>query len=108
MNKSENEIEETLKYLKPDKRLTVDPYFYTRLKAKIDEGKKEGDLAKEKWTFGFFKPAFLFIVIILNIISAFYFLNSGAKENDVTSLYYSKLKTVYSNDFNNIFYSNSK
>jgi|GEM_PF-3089854 hypothetical protein len=108
MENSENEIKKTLKYLKPDEQLKVDPYFYTRLKAKIDERRKEGGLAEEKWAFGFFKPAFLFLVIILNIISAFYFMNSNAKENKAKSLYYSELKTEYSNDYNKIIYSNTK
>ena len=107
MNKLENEIKETLKYLKPEKELKIDPYFYTRLQAKINE-KQEEELAETKWSFGFLKPAILVLVIILNIFSAVYFLKSGDKENVMKSVYYSKFIMEYSNEYNYIFNYNSK
>ena len=108
MNKLENEIKETLKYLKPEKELRIDPYFYTRLQAKINEKKKNEDLVEAKWSFGFLKPAMLVLVILLNIFSAFYFLKSGENENEMKSVYYSKFVMEYSNEYNYIFNYNSK
>ena len=64
----------------------------------IKEKKSEKEFENENIKFGFFKPALLFLIILINIFSAVYFLKSNSAENEIRIKYYSKMANEY--DFN--------
>jgi hypothetical protein len=98
MKNIENEIKETLNLLKPEKILTADEYFYAKILTKINEIKNEKEFENENIKFGFFKPALLFLIILINIFSAVYFSKTNSAENEIRIEYYSKMANEY--DFN--------
>ena len=75
--KIEQEVQRTLESFDQAERLKSNPFFYTRLKAQID------NLSTEKrklrgWgsVWGVLKPALLFLIIALNIVTATLFLKN--------------------------------
>ena len=82
--KIEQEVQKTLECINQAERLKSNPFFYTRLKAKID------DLHSQKqkirgWEFawGVLKPGLLLLIIILNIFTAILFLKN--RDNEYSS-----------------------
>jgi len=79
--KIEQEVQKTLESFDQAEQLKSNPFFYTRLKARID------DLSTQKrkirgWEFawGILKPALLFLIIVLNIFTATLFLKNRNSE----------------------------
>ena len=80
--KIEQEVQKTLDCFDQSEQLKTNPFFYTRIKAKIEDlesyGKKP-NLADLVW--GVLKPAFLFGIIVINIFTATSFLKNPGDTN---------------------------
>ena len=75
--KIEQEVQKTMDSFDQAQRLKSDPFFYTRLKAQIDYMNAEKSKVGS-WTFAWaiLKPALLFFIIALNIVTATLFLKN--------------------------------
>ena len=75
--KIEQEVQKTMDSFDKAERLKSDPFFYTRLKAQIDDLNAEKSKV-EGWKFAWaiLKPALLFFIIGLNIVTAMLFLKN--------------------------------
>lgn len=82
----EGEVKKTLELLDQIEEIKPNPYFYTRLQARLKKqeaerkGKTAGIFSWEK-----LRPAFLTVVVVINIISGILFIqenNSSAENRD--------------------------
>lgn len=96
MNKKENiksEIEKTLDMLDHKESLPPNPYFYTRVKQRLNEK------SRKKFTFAaILKPAFFTALIALNLTTAIWYTSSESfNNNSDTNLV---LADIFKSDFN--------
>ena len=79
--KIEQEVQKTLESFDQAERLKSNPFFYTRLKAKIDDLHSQKEKS-QGWEFawGILKPASLLLIIVLNIFTATLFLKNRNNE----------------------------
>ncbi len=80
-DKIEKEVQKTLECFDQAERLTCNPFFYTRLKAQIDELNAHGRQTKG-WEFAWsvLKSVLLLLIVALNIFTASLFLK-GQNDN---------------------------
>ncbi len=75
--KIEQEIEKTLEQFERAERMPGNPYFYTRVQARMDEA----DEAKRRTLIpAALKPVFLGALLSLNILTAVYFLSGNSAQ----------------------------
>ncbi|MBN1350910.1 hypothetical protein JXJ21_15935 [candidate division KSB1 bacterium] len=77
--KIENEIQRTLEQFEHADRLRPNPFFYTRVKARI-EAQTQG--AVQGYVHRVLKPAFLTLLVAVNVITAVFLLNNSATETN--------------------------
>lgn len=67
--KIEQEVEKTLRCFDQPQKLADNPFFYTRVKARIEKRSRQTD--SNLWQFGWkiLKPAFLVLIVVLNIFT---------------------------------------
>jgi hypothetical protein len=65
----EQEVQKTLEQFQKAEQLPPDPYFYTRLKSRLDEKQRMGVKIPV-----LLKPAFLAMLLILNVVTASWYL----------------------------------
>ena len=70
--KIEQEINKTLSNLEKTEPLTPDPYFYSRLKAHLDERHKQQNVFSL-----ILKPTLLIALVIINVSTAFWYFNTN-------------------------------
>ena len=91
--KIEHEIEKTLGMFERKDSIPSNPYFYTRVKQRIDEKSN-----KEFSVFGVLKPAFFTLLVVLNLTTAIWYTSSidstTGTETD------SELVDILKSDFN--------
>ncbi|PKL89390.1 MAG: hypothetical protein CVV23_05525 [Ignavibacteriae bacterium HGW-Ignavibacteriae-2] len=79
MNKKEKidwEITKTLDLLDQKETIPINPYFYTRVRAKLEERHK-----KRKNYFTFLQPAFFVLLFAVNLTTVFWYFNSSETYN---------------------------
>ncbi len=92
--KIREEVEKTLNAFDNIDNLSENPYLFTRLQTKIEESVALNE--KRGFKGIILKPAILFIIVILNIFTGIYFINSGNKTTTVTKQdYFSKISSEY-------------
>lgn len=89
--KIEREIDKTLEQFDKAPKLPPDPYFYTRLQARLNEREKKAGV----WG-AVLKPALLVILLLLNITSATVYLS---QKTDTTNSARQELISLLSEDF---------
>jgi hypothetical protein len=88
----EYEVQKALEQFEKAEQLPPDPYFYTRLKSRLDERQRsEAKLPL------LLRPAFLALLFFLNIISAGWYLSSG--NFDTAAAERQELSTLFASDF---------
>lgn len=96
MNKQEkiqNEIDMTLGLFDKEESLPPNPYFYTRIKQRLNEKSK-----KEFSIFGVLKPAFFTALVALNLTTAIWYTSADAiTSNSGADL---ELVDILKSDFN--------
>ena len=96
MNKNDNvekEIQKTLDMFEQADSLPENPYFYTRVQARLDEGRRE-----KPGLFAVLKPALLAMLFVLNLSTAFWYLGSSNETPQTSSR--QELVEMLSGDFN--------
>jgi len=79
--KIEQEVQKTLEGFDQAERLKSNPFFYTRLKARIDDlHPQKQKIRGWELAWGILKPALLFLIIALNIFTATLFLKNRNNE----------------------------
>ncbi|MFZ5516675.1 MAG: hypothetical protein ACOY90_08560 [Candidatus Zhuqueibacterota bacterium] len=74
--KIEQEIEKTLGQFERAERLPSNPYFHTRVQARLNETPEPS---------GVLKPIFLAVLLTLNILTAVYFIGGGTSQSTARS-----------------------
>lgn len=79
--KIEQEVQKTLEGFDQAERLKSNPFFYTRLRARIEQSDAK-QMQPKGWEFAWrvLKPALLFLIIALNIFTATQFLKNQNNE----------------------------
>jgi len=88
------EVEKTLELLEHAERLRPNPFFFTRVQARIQQKKKKQFW---QWLPVILKPVFLAMLLTVNIITAVYLL--GADKIQTTSSVRSELKNEFAQEF---------
>ena len=95
MNKEEKillEVEKTLNAIDSLPKLESNPFLFTRIKARIsNESIKVGSVEKTEFVF---RPVTIALLLILNIVTAVYFIGFGNNSTTGTSLV-DKMKQEY-------------
>ena len=88
------EVKKTLELLEQTERLKPNPFFFTRVQARIQEKKKE-----PAWQGlpGILKPVLLAILLAMNIFTAVYFLSTNKVKT--SSNVRSELKSEFAQEF---------
>ncbi len=74
----EEEVKKTMDLLNEKESTEINPFFYTRVKAKLDEVENTSAVKEGSYFQLVLKPAFLAVIISLNIVSGYFLL----KEED--------------------------
>ncbi|MGD8780619.1 MAG: hypothetical protein PVH88_16835 [Ignavibacteria bacterium] len=72
--KIEEEVKKTMDLLEEKGSVKPNPFFYTRVKARYDEIKNTSTAKESSYVQLVLKPAFLAVVISLNIVSGYFLL----------------------------------
>ena len=88
------EVEKTLELLEQAERLRPNPFFFTRVQARIREKKKE--LAWQALP-GILKPVLLAILLAVNIFTAVYFVSTNKVKT--SSSVRTELKSEFAQEF---------
>lgn len=91
--KIENEIDKTLGLFDKEESLPPNPYFYTRVKQRLNEKSK-----KEFSIFGVLKPVFFTALVALNLTTAIWYTSADAITSNIGSDL--ELVDILKNDFN--------
>ncbi|MBI9072637.1 MAG: hypothetical protein JEY94_13625 [Melioribacteraceae bacterium] len=91
-NTIEEEIQKTLAQFDNAERLPSNPYFYTRVKQRIDERKKT-----HRTFFAVLKPATLALLLLINVSTVTWYLNGSTTTSVDTK---SELAEILSGDLN--------
>ena len=80
--KIEQEIEKTLEQFERAERLPSNPYFYTRVQARLNKRAE-----KQRWAVvpGLLKPVFLVLLLSFNIATAMYFFRGESTQSAARS-----------------------
>lgn len=89
----EQEIQKTLDQLGKDDGLQPDPYFYTRLSARLRERTRQ----PKSWNL-ILKPAALALLILINIGTIFWYTSSSSGQSTVVDSK-TEMVSLLSNDF---------
>ena len=99
MNKKEKieyEVQKTLECFDQPEQLKSNPFFYTRVKARIEELENYGRKPESsKFVWGILKPALLFSFVAINIITATLFF----KNPDDTSTSREQIINAFAKEF---------
>jgi hypothetical protein len=91
--KISEEVEKTLNAFDHINYLDENPYLFTRLQAEIERSEIKG---KRYLKEGILRPAILLITIVINILTAIYFIDSGSQNSAATrQQYLSKISSEY-------------
>lgn len=96
--KIEQEVRKTLEQFDQAEKLPPDPYFYTRLKSRLDEKQHRGVRFP-----ALLKPAFLALLFILNVLTASWYLSAGSTatqsngRQELAALFASEFRTQQEN-----------
>jgi hypothetical protein len=85
----EQEVEKTMQFLKPMDKLPLNPYFYTRVQAKIDNHRRLREHLIREGLFGsrLWRPALIGIIILLNLTTAILlYINEGTPQDTTATL----------------------
>ncbi|MBU0473795.1 MAG: hypothetical protein KKF62_06485 [Bacteroidetes bacterium] len=96
MNKKENienEIQKTIKQFELKEQLQPNPYFYTRVKSRLEERRNK----PKRFYSSILQPALLTALVALNLSTAIWYFNSNAQYIETNSK--SKLVDIFSEDF---------
>ena len=97
--KIEREIEKTLGCFDTAQRLKADPYFYTRLRARIaDEEKGRRSILRGLFSPNMLRPVFLAVVVLLNLITAAIIFRGHYRTPNTRDRYLSAFAEEYSLD----------
>ena len=77
--KIEQEIAKTLEEFDKVERLPEDPYFYTRMQARLNSREKKNALFPRV-----LRPAIVTLLLLLNIGTAYFYLNTGTSGQTTT------------------------
>ncbi len=72
--KIEEEVRKTMDLLDEKDSTEINPFFYTRVKAKLDEIENKNTVKESGYVQLVLKPAFLALIISLNIVSGYFLL----------------------------------
>lgn len=75
--KIEQEVEKTLEQFERAERLPGNPYFYTRVQARLDESEP---VKRKSLVPAVLKPVFLGVLVSLNVLTAVYFLSGSSAQ----------------------------
>ncbi len=84
INTIENEVEKTLDSLNNFKKITTDPFFYTRLMVRLEK-ENEPHWITQIFEYRWLKPVFITLIILINIIAVVeftYYNNEIARVNN--------------------------
>lgn len=70
----EEEIKRTMDLLDENESIPSNPYFYTRVKQRIED-----ENATNQKYFAWLKPATLFLLLLINISTITWYINSGSE-----------------------------
>ncbi len=80
------EVEKTLQCFEQAERLRGDPFFYTRLRARIDKlSGEQGGLRGWQGAWGLVRTTSLVLLVALNIVTAAFYLKTDPLEADERS-----------------------
>ena len=87
------EVEKTLNVFDNIENLEENPYLFTRIQSEI-----ESLPVKEKRTLSgnILRPAILFLILIVNVFTAVFFLNSDSETSTTKQTYLSAISSEYS------------
>ena len=77
--KIEHEINKTLEQFDTAEKLPPNPYFYTRVQARLEEKQKQQNII-----FAILKPALIIALVAVNMSTAIWYLG-GSKQQEQTS-----------------------
>jgi len=89
------EVEKTLDCFKQLGKLPASPYFYTRLQAKMNSPQKEEENHGTIFSYRLWRPAFIGIIIVLNLTTAVLVYLSNGQGKDLTDDTLTVLATEY-------------
>jgi hypothetical protein len=91
--KIKEEVGKTLNAFDYINDLEANPYLLIRLQSKIESSElKEKGFLKGK----ILRPAILFIIVVINILTGVYFIDSGSRTSTATKQqYFSKISSEY-------------
>ncbi len=96
MNKKENiesEIQKTMKQFELKEQLQPNPYFYTRVKTRLDERRSK----PRKFYSVILQPALLTALVALNLSTAIWYFNSSEQYSETIKK--TNLIDIFSEDF---------
>jgi hypothetical protein len=79
-NKIEQEVEKTIQAFENAERLPKNPFFYTRLRARIDGQERRKRAFPESILKGWLRPVFLGVIVAVNVVTAVYILDKSGAE----------------------------
>lgn len=74
--KIEQEVQKTLQCFDSAEKLEDNPFFYTRVKARIESSKKQTTKNLGQFGWSLLKPAFLVLIVVLNIVTVTFYVTS--------------------------------
>jgi hypothetical protein len=89
------EVQKTLDCFNQLGRIPASPYFYTRLQAKMDSRQKEKVNRRTIFSSRAWRPAFIGIIIVLNLTTAILVYLSNGQSKDFTDDTLTVLATEY-------------
>lgn len=92
-DKIEQEVQKTLELFDTASHLPPNPYFYTRVKARLEEKLRQRHVLA-----AILRPALLTIFLVINVSTAVWYLN--ASDQEVQSGSHQELVELLTNDFN--------
>ena len=78
--KIEQEIQKTLDLFDSAEKLPRNPYFYTRLQARLDERRRKRSIYS-----AILKPALLTVLVVVNLGTAFWYMSGGEQQYQTDS-----------------------
>lgn len=83
----EQEVEKTIQCFESAEKLEDNPFFYTRVKARIESRKKQSRKNLWQFSWGILKPAFFVLIVVINIVTVtIYFTSKQSQTNDQEQL----------------------
>jgi hypothetical protein len=98
MNKKEiidQEVQKTLQFLEPMEKVSADPYFYTRLQARLRLQHQQKENRFELFGSRWWRPALAGMIVILNLTTAALVYMSNEKSKELNQDTLTTLATEY-------------